>query len=312
LRSPLRSTTSERWSWAHQKSTIITITNVGYEIIYINEFGLQTGSSSDFSITSAPEEGTDLLPGEYAEIEVTYTPSDLGYVSAMLRIFWANGEADVEYINLEGVGVEPSGVTIEDILNFFDESVEEGTLEGDGPGNSAEHRLNALRNMLLEAERLIDEGDYNGACEQLNDTYKHCDGEDNPPDFATGTAREELANQILALMKELDCEECLAKRFAHDFKDENAAIATKFTLEQNHPNPFNPTTTITYSIPEDTNVKLVVYNTLGQIIDVLVDEYKSSGYYAVVWNVANRPGGLYICRLEANGFTASKKMYLLK
>ncbi len=59
-------------------------------------------------------------------------------------------------------------------------------------------------------------------------------------------------------------------------------------------------------------IKLIVYNTLGQIVDVLVDEYQSSGNYAVVWNLANRPGGLYICRLEANGFTASKKMFLLK
>ena len=121
-----------------------------------------------------------------------------------------------------------------------------------------------------------------------------------------------MANQILDLMEALDCEGDLAKRFAHDFADEQAAITTKFSLKQNHPNPFNPTTTISYSISEDSRVKLVVYNTLGQIVAVLVDEYQSTGYYAVEWNAANRPAGLYICRFEANGFTASKKMFLLK
>ena len=293
-------------------STIITIMNTGYEIHIIDEVGFGPGSSPDFSITATPAPGAELMPGDDAEVEITYTPSNLGYASATLGIEWSNGGAGYEQVSLEGFGVEPSGIIIEAILNFFDESVGEGTLEGNGPGNSAEHRLNALRNMLLEAGRLIDEGDYNGACVQLNDAYKHCDGQDNPPDFVTGDAQAELANQILDLMEALNCAGGLAKRFAHDFEDEHAAIVTRFSLEQNHPNPFNPTTAISYSIPEDTRVKLVVYNTLGQIVAILVDEYQSTGNYAVEWNATNRPAGLYICRLEANGFTASKKMFLLK
>lgn len=60
------------------RSTIITITNAGYDILNINEVSFQTGSSPYFSIASAPAPGAELLPGEYAEIEVTYTPFDLG------------------------------------------------------------------------------------------------------------------------------------------------------------------------------------------------------------------------------------------
>lgn len=96
--------------------------------------------------------------------------------------------------------------TIEDILAFFDESVEIGDLEGSGPGNSGRGRLKALRNMLKAAKDLIDAGDYEAACEQLFDAYNRCDGEFPPPDFVSGEATLVLSEKILRLMDSLGCE----------------------------------------------------------------------------------------------------------
>ena len=97
--------------------------------------------------------------------------------------------------------------TIDTILDFFDESVADGTLEGHGRGNSANGRLNALRNMLEMAGDLIAIDDIEGACRQLNAALRKCDGESRPPDFVTGEVVTDLYDMILELIDELGCEE---------------------------------------------------------------------------------------------------------
>jgi hypothetical protein len=95
---------------------------------------------------------------------------------------------------------------IDAILNFFDESVADGTLGGHGPGNSANHRLNALRNMLERAGDLIYVNDIEGACTQLKSALGKCDSASRPPDFVTGESAEDLNDMIEELMEELGCE----------------------------------------------------------------------------------------------------------
>lgn len=96
--------------------------------------------------------------------------------------------------------------TIDFILEFFDESVANGSLTGDGQGNSANGRLNALINMLEMAGDLIAIGDIEGACGQLKAASRKCDSESPPPDFVTGYAVTELYNMISELMKSIGCE----------------------------------------------------------------------------------------------------------
>ena len=95
---------------------------------------------------------------------------------------------------------------IDTILDFFDESVADGTLEGNGPGKSANGRLNALRNMLEMAADLISVGDIEGACGQLKSASRKCDDDSPLPDFVTGSAASELYDLILELMEELGCD----------------------------------------------------------------------------------------------------------
>ncbi len=95
-------------------------------------------------------------------------------------------------------------------------------------------------------------------------------------------------------------------------KDVTAGIPTDFVLYQNYPNPFNPTTTITYDLPLRANVKLVIYNVLGQKIAILVDEVQESGRYNVTFDASNLPSGVYFYRLEADKFVQTRKMLLVK
>ena len=85
-----------------------------------------------------------------------------------------------------------------------------------------------------------------------------------------------------------------------------------FELFQNYPNPFNPKTTIKFSLSEPQKVKLSVYSLLGVEIKVLVNEYKPSGVYSVVFDGSKLPSGVYVYTLITGNRTVSKKLILLK
>ena len=86
----------------------------------------------------------------------------------------------------------------------------------------------------------------------------------------------------------------------------------RFSLGQNFPNPFNPSTTIKYSIPKNSLVRLKVYNILGEEVAILVNEEKPVGTYEVKFNATNLPSGVYFYRLQAGSFVETKKMIIIK
>ena len=94
--------------------------------------------------------------------------------------------------------------------------------------------------------------------------------------------------------------------------DEEVIAPKTFTLEQNYPNPFNPTTTIQFSLNTASPVKLTVFDILGQEVATLVNEYKSVGSHKVQWRANTMPSGVYYYRLEADGFSKTHKMVLMK
>ena len=89
-------------------------------------------------------------------------------------------------------------------------------------------------------------------------------------------------------------------------------VPDKFTLEQNYPNPFNPTTNIKFSLPQGTNVQLIIFNSMGQEVKTLVNEYKNAGSYTVDFNASALASGTYFYKIITNEFTETKKMTLVK
>mgnify|MGYP001558605779 CR=1 FL=1 len=89
-------------------------------------------------------------------------------------------------------------------------------------------------------------------------------------------------------------------------------LPTGFSLEQNSPNPFNPTTTIEYELPWAEVVSLKVYNVLGEEVRTLVNETKMAGRYRQSLNGKDLASGVYLCRLTAGTFTQTRKLILMK
>ena len=99
-------------------------------------------------------------------------------------------------------------------------------------------------------------------------------------------------------------------KIANDETAEN--IIKTYELYSNYPNPFNPTTQISYQLPKDEFVNLVVYNSLGQLISTLVNQHQTSGKYSVKFDATSLPSGVYIYKIQADEFSSVKKMLLTK
>lgn len=99
---------------------------------------------------------------------------------------------------------------------------------------------------------------------------------------------------------------------AGNLPKEGEIVLTDYSLEQNFPNPFNPSTKIRYSIPNQSKVVLSVYDILGQRVAELVNEVQETGTYTVNFSGENLSSGVYIYRLRCNDFTESKKFVLVK
>ncbi|MFN0157304.1 MAG: T9SS type A sorting domain-containing protein [Bacteroidota bacterium] len=89
-------------------------------------------------------------------------------------------------------------------------------------------------------------------------------------------------------------------------------VPTEFGLHQNFPNPFNPSTTISFSLPHNTNGQLKIFNTLGQEIATLIDGMQSAGYKSVTFDAGTLASGVYLYKLTAGEFSSIKKMVVMK
>ncbi|WP_337871750.1 polysaccharide deacetylase family protein [Ignavibacterium sp.] len=90
-------------------------------------------------------------------------------------------------------------------------------------------------------------------------------------------------------------------------------IISEFMLEQNYPNPFNPSTMIRWQSPVGIRQTIKLYNTLGEEVDTIVDEFLEAGYHSKLYNINSTfPSGIYFYRLQAGSYSATKKMVLLR
>lgn len=99
-------------------------------------------------------------------------------------------------------------------------------------------------------------------------------------------------------------------KIAIDKPNENQPLG--FNLDQNYPNPFNPSTTIDYTLPENSFVTLKVYDVLGNAIATLVNDNEDAGNHSIVFDAQDLPSGIYLYKIESGNFREVRKMILLK
>ncbi|MFH1008873.1 MAG: T9SS type A sorting domain-containing protein, partial [Candidatus Latescibacterota bacterium] len=95
-------------------------------------------------------------------------------------------------------------------------------------------------------------------------------------------------------------------------EEDAKTLPETFSLRQNAPNPFNPTTEIRYQLPEASHVELAVYDMRGRKVQVLVDRFVKAGYRSVMWEAEEVASGLYFVRMEAGEFVAVRKMVVVR
>ena len=95
-------------------------------------------------------------------------------------------------------------------------------------------------------------------------------------------------------------------------KNVSSNVPDNYSLSQNYPNPFNPTTMIRFSVKNEGNVSLKVYNLIGQLVATLVNENKPAGTYEYNFDASKLSSGIYFYTIKAGDFTATKKMILMK
>jgi aminopeptidase N len=111
---------------------------------------------------------------------------------------------------------------------------------------------------------------------------------------------------------QLDPNNWILKDMAVIGVEDGSPVPASFRLDQNFPNPFNPYTKITFSIPQQGRVKITVYDSLGKEISVAKDEDFTAGEHSVYFNAKNLASGVYLYKLEWNDKSASKKMLVIK
>jgi hypothetical protein len=138
--------------------------------------------------------------------------------------------------------------------------------------------------------------------------------------------RDTLVLQVTAQLmngEELDGWDCVVVIDNEDRKDrsiprgqiqldrESSGIMSAFRLHQNRPNPFRWKTTIVFSLAEGGHAKVVIQDLAGRRVATLADTELSAGVHTLVWN-AKAPAGMYLCCLDAGGFTKVRRMLLLR
>ena len=97
-----------------------------------------------------------------------------------------------------------------------------------------------------------------------------------------------------------------------DIQEVTRTIPKDYQLDQNYPNPFNPVTHIRYGLPSASNVNIEVYNSLGQSVTVLENDYQTAGYHTVSFDGSQLPSGIYFYRIDAGSYHKVMKMMLVK
>lgn len=151
-------------------------------------------------------------------------------------------------------------------------------------------RKSTSQNNFSLLERITDSNEYSDRSITTGETYSY------RVRAYTDFTESENSNEVIIITVSINDKE----------------IPTEYSLSQNYPNPFNPATTIKFGLPENSNVRLRIYNILGENVVTLVNEVMNPGYHEVVWNAGGLTSGIYFYELITPEYRFMKKLLLLK
>jgi len=249
---------------------------------------------------------------------------------------WVNYDGTVQWAGLVGMGLETSGgfpywdfhMRADNILSFY--SSYEVVWESDGcamtvtnfemPHNEWTHIAFAftleegaavyINGVAQVLENWVGPNDFH-VCPSMIGAQDVNIGRDT---FNHGTLTNTRIDDFQFFGTALSEEEVLAiyNSQTTSIQKNDATLPNNFNIAQNHPNPFNPSTQITYSLGKNTNVELNVYDILGHNVATLVNEYQQVGTYNIVWDASEFSAGEYFYTMKADNFAVTKKMLLVK
>lgn len=189
--------------------------------------------------------------------------------------------------------------------------------------NMGKHKVPTLRNVDKRPNTtFVKAYGHNGFFKTLKDIVHFYNTRDveawPPPEVPENVNTAELGNLKLKPEEEdaiVAFLSTLSDGYEINFSDQVELadeVDKKVVILQNSPNPFNPSTTISFLLTEDISVVLKVFNSIGQEVATLIDGYETAGVKSVIFNAADLPSGIYIYRIQAGSFNESKKMLLIK
>ena len=248
----------------------------------------------------------------HSSLNVHFGLGDASKISKV-EVTWPSGLVETEnnvnvntfYVAIEGDGLEPLSAFLLNTLKDRVQALRMDEVISDG-------QATPLKRLLNQAISEI-EDDENGAAAALITSYleevdalvsgsilSEVDGKDvtDPAETALhlvggpGSVAAATFDAFLPVLK--------------------ADFPKEFKLSQNHPNPFNPSTSIAFSLPEESHVQLSIYDMQGRQVASLVDGARGAGRHEVRWEARGLASGLYMYRIEAGSFTETKMLHLLK
>jgi len=161
-----------------------------------------------------------------------------------------------------------------------------------------------VNNYGFYVERKVNDGQWNSL------TFIEGHGNSNSPKEYSYSDKDLFAGGSIFQyrLKQVDTD----GKFEYSDIVEVEILPAKFELSQNYPNPFNPSTTIQFSLPKATQLKINIYNMLGELVETLAEGTYEAGYHKAEFNASTLPSGAYIYRFESPDFVQVRKMVLIK
>jgi hypothetical protein len=294
-----------------------------------------TLSLGSHTIELLVDDGNGLTSTDEVTIEVVDTTPPVITLSDPL-VFWPPNhkykKVDIteHVISIEDLcddGIDMSNVFIYSVSSDEPENFleDDGNDIEEGDGNTLDDIIiddSNCKTVRLRNER---HGGRNGRVYTIRVAIRDMNGNLGSSEFLVTIPHDSASTGIddgPEYMVESTCAILLAKSLENDqsLLNENLmqpALPEVYALKQNYPNPFNPDTEIHFQLPEDANVMIKVFNTLGQEVNTLTNQYFSAGYHRVIWNGRDKngasvPSGIYFYTMETGEYNEVKKMILIR